>query len=65
MTVLTRKREALLDQLIGLAGDPTLVERAIRELNEESGSPPTMPQIVRRILVLKQELAQSAPAAHS
>ena len=53
MTGLTRKREALLDQLIELAGDPLIVQRALRELNSELSEPPTIEQLVRRIFELK------------
>lgn len=55
MTVLTRKREKLLDQLVDLAGDPLVVQRALRELNSELNSPPSVEQIVRRILKLKEK----------
>lgn len=54
MTVMTRKQEALLDQLVAIAGDPEIVERALRSLNEESASPPDMRALVRRILELRQ-----------
>lgn len=53
MTVMTKKREALLAQLIGVAGDATLVEEVLRTLNEESSKPPTMRELVRRILELR------------
>ena len=55
MTVMTRKREALLDQLIALAGDPQIVEEALRTLNENASRPPTMREIVRRILELRYQ----------
>jgi hypothetical protein len=64
MTVMTKKREALLDQLIAVAGDPILVEQALRSLNEESATPPTMREIIRRILELrhKRNEVELAPA---
>lgn len=52
MTVMTRKSQALLDQLIAIAGDADTVEAALRSLNEESDSPPELRDIVRRILEL-------------
>jgi hypothetical protein len=58
MTALTRKREALLEQLIELAGDPLIVQRALRELNSELPAPPTVEQLVRRIFELKTAAAR-------
>lgn len=55
MTVLTKKRERLLDQLVELAGDPLIVQEALRELNSELATPPNVEQIVRRILELKEK----------
>lgn len=55
MTVMTREREALLDQLVAIAGDPLLVEEVLRTLNAESAKPPTMRELVRRILKLRAE----------
>jgi hypothetical protein len=54
MTVMTRKRKALLEQLITVAGDPTIVEQALRSLNEEGPNPPDMRALVRRILEIRQ-----------
>lgn len=54
MTVLTRKREELLDRLIEMAGDPLIVQMALRELNSELKSPPSVEQVIRRILELKE-----------
>jgi hypothetical protein len=58
MTVMTRKSEALLDQLVAIAGDPLIVEEALRALNEESAEPPEMRDIVRRILEILQRRNQ-------
>lgn len=58
MTVMTRKSEALLDQLVAIAGDPSIVQEALRELNEESAKPPEMREIVRRILEIRQRRNQ-------
>jgi hypothetical protein len=59
MTVLTKKRERLLDQLVELAGDPLIVQEALRELNSEHATPPNVEQIVRRILELKEREGQA------
>jgi hypothetical protein len=53
MTAMTRKQEALLRQLVAVAGDPEIVEEALRTLNEESGSADDMKIIVRRILEIR------------
>lgn len=55
MTVMTKKREELLDQLLAVAGDPALVEEALRSLNERGSKPPTMRDIIRRILEIKSQ----------
>lgn len=55
MTVMTKKQEDLLDQLIAIAGEPELVEEALRSLNEESAAPPDLRAVVRRILELRQK----------
>jgi len=64
MTVMTRKQEELLGQLVAIAGDSETVQQALRSLNEEASTPPDMRQVVRRILEIRQqrnELAHSAP----
>lgn len=55
MTVLTRKQERLLEQLIALAGSGEAVQRAIRSLNDEHRTPPTLEEIVVRILENNRE----------
>ena len=63
---MTKKSEALLEQLVAIAGDSAIVEEALRTLNEEFSDPPKMRDIIRRIFEIKQrrnELAHStAPA---
>lgn len=66
MTVLTRKKEAVLDRLIQLAGSASLVEQALRDLSAERGAPPTLEDIVRRILESRAERSrgiESDPAS--
>jgi len=50
MRVLTRKRERLLDQLIGVGGSAEAVRRALRELNAEQPHAPTIAAVIRRLL---------------
>lgn len=59
MNVMTREQEALLEKLIQLAGDASIVERALIDLNRELEHPPTVREVIRRIL----ELRHSAPDA--
>ena len=63
MTVLTCKQETLLDQLIELAGNPLIVQQALRELNGELSEPPTVEQLVRRIFSLKTAAVRMGPAS--
>lgn len=63
---MTKKSEALLDQLVAVAGDPEIVEEALKALNQETAEPPTLREIIRRILEIKQrrdEAAHSVTAA--
>ena len=60
MTVMTRSNSKLLDQLIGLAGNAELVHQALLELNQQAEEPPTLEQIIRRILELKEDAAATA-----
>ena len=50
MTVMTRREEELLDQLIEIAGDAELVRHVIVDLNTSLGKPPQVADIVREIL---------------
>ena len=62
MTILTRKREEVLDRLIELAGDPLIVQRALAELNAELDEAPTVEMVAVRILELK-DAKEAATAA--
>lgn len=55
MTILTRKREEVLDRLIELAGDPLIVQQALAELNAELEEAPSLESVALRILKLKDE----------
>lgn len=64
MTVMTRREEELLDQLIEIAGDAELVRQVIVDLNTSLGKPPEVAEIVREILRRRfpSELREAAPA---
>jgi hypothetical protein len=49
---MTREQERLLRQLVELAGDPVIVQDALKQLAEEEN--PTLEKLVRRILELKR-----------
>lgn len=53
MKVLSRKREALLRRLVEFAGDPVIVQDALRDLTLGSAGRPSMEQLVSRIAELK------------
>lgn len=55
---MTREQETLLEQFIKLAGEPGLVESVIKDLNRELGEPPTIRQVVRRILERQEQDAE-------
>ena len=64
MTVLPRKSEMVLQALIALAdGDPEIVERALRELNERAASPSDVKELMRRILEIRKERNTATAAA--
>lgn len=63
MTVMTRKHEELLDQLMAVAGDPVIVQEALRSLNEDGSQPSDMRAVIRRILEIKQRRNQLVHAA--
>lgn len=63
MTVMTKKHEALLDQLMSVAGDPAIVEEALRSLNEEAVPSSDLRAVIRRILEIKQRRNRLVHAA--
>jgi hypothetical protein len=52
LQTMTREQERLLRQLVELAGDPVIVQDALKQLAEEEN--PTLEKLVRRILELKR-----------
>lgn len=62
MTVMTRQQEELLNRLIELAGDPAVVEEALRTAAAGSNDPPTIREVVRAILEIKARVAAGADA---
>lgn len=63
MTVMTKKHEALLEQLMSVAGDPAIVEEALRSLNEQAVQSSDLRAVIRRILEIKQRRNELAHAA--
>ncbi len=63
MTVMTKSQQALLDQLVAVAGSPEVVFEALRSLNEEASTVPDLRDVIRRILEIRQkheELVETA-----
>ena len=54
MRVLTREQERLLRRLIDLAGDPVIVQDALKQLAHEEEEP-SLEKLVQRILELKKK----------
>ncbi|MHB1074245.1 MAG: hypothetical protein ACYC3Q_15790 [Gemmatimonadaceae bacterium] len=65
MVRISRKHEELLDQLVGLAGSPLLVQDVLRALNEELGRAPRLDEVVRRILIEQERQESEAVAVPS
>lgn len=63
MTVMTREQESLLDKLLELAGDATLLASVLRELNQKGTEPPTLREVIRSILERQQAEKAAAGAA--
>ena len=54
MTVMSRAQEGILQKLIEFAGDPVIVQDALRDLKADETAP-TLEQVLFRILQLKRE----------
>ena len=65
MVRISRKHEELLDQLVGLAGSPLLVQDVLRALNQELGRAPRLDEVVRRILIEQERQESEAVAVPS
>ena len=63
MTVMTKKQVALLDQLVGVAGNADIVERALRDLNNERRDASDIRLVIRRIFEIRNELGMESGAA--
>lgn len=57
---MTRKSEKLLSQLVAFAGSAELVQQALMELNAEAEEPPTLEEVARRIVQLRNAAAHEA-----
>ena len=63
MTVMTKKQVALLDQLVGVAGNADIVERALRDLNNERRDASDIRLVIRRIFEIRNELGMESGVA--
>ena len=60
MRVMTSEQEELLSKLVQFAGDPVIVQEALRELNSAAEDPPTVEKILQKIVALKGEREKRA-----
>lgn len=54
--MITEKNEKILDRLITLAGKGQIIRDALKQLNYELPNPPTIEQLVERIILLRNSL---------
>jgi hypothetical protein len=52
---MTRKQSAMLDQMVAVAGDPAIVEEALRALQDTPADPRDIRTLVRKILEIRQQ----------
>ena len=60
MTI-SRDEERVVRRLVDFAGDPIIVEDALAALRPEQSEPPTLEQLLRKILELRAELGLGRP----
>lgn len=63
MTITKSNRDALLSRLTRFAGDSTILEDALEELSA-TGNPPTLDQILSKILEIRHERNLGMPTAN-
>lgn len=55
MTIMTRGEEQMLQRLVAFAGDPVILEDALAQLRDELTAPPTLDELLRKIVKLREE----------
>ncbi|HEX6576115.1 MAG TPA: hypothetical protein VF042_14200 [Gemmatimonadaceae bacterium] len=60
MTITSSNRDQLLQRLLRFAGDPQILDEALNELSA-GATPPTLEQILHRILKIRQERGLGMP----
>ena len=60
MAVMTPKNERILERLVALAGSGQIVQDALEQLNRELPAPPSIEQLVSRIVELRNQAAHEA-----
>lgn len=60
MAVMTPKNERILERLVVLAGNGQIVQDALEQLNRELPAPPSIEQLVERIVALRNQATQES-----
>ena len=61
MTIGTKDEQRVLRRLVDFAGDPAIVEDALEALRVELATPPTLEQLLSKILELREERGLGRP----
>lgn len=61
MTIVSRDQERVVRRLVEFAGDPSIVQDALDELREELPTPPTLEQLLRKILQIREARGLGLP----
>lgn len=60
MTV-SRDEERVVRRLVEFAGDPVIVEEALQDLRQELTQPPTLAQLLKKILEVREQKGLGLP----
>lgn len=61
MTIISRDQERVVRRLVEFAGDPSIVEDALSELRDELATPPTLEQLLTKILEIREARGLGLP----
>lgn len=65
MTIMTRGEEQMLQRLVAFAGDPVILEDALVELRDELPTPPTLDELLRKIVKIREARNLGIPELHA
>lgn len=61
MTIVSRDEERVVRRLVEFAGDPLIVEEALQDLRQELDAPPSLAQLLKKILELRDQRGLGLP----